>query len=212
MLSTSQKLPTIWASPPLSKIAVVTEEWPSMQAFLAQQRSPESPNTSSKDEQNQNGLSSLSEADANAFRLARTHFDASKQPNLTIHQRIAAELRGVDAMLSNNFKLQDGFYIVKGLKLRWPLGTRSGEVVPESHLRLSHIRHIEQSNPRVVHLYAHPYGKLEMGDLALYLKAVVEELLTKEGEGIFGMTGLGSEVSFFQIGGVPPGNPGFPKS
>jgi hypothetical protein len=51
-----------------------------------------------------------------------------------------------------------------------------------------------------------------MGDLALYLKAVVEELLTKEGEGIFGMTGLGSEVSFFQIGGVPPGHPGFPKS
>jgi hypothetical protein len=70
-------------------------------------------------------------------------------------------------------------------------------VVPESHLRISHVRHIGQSHPRVVHLYAHPYGRLEMGDFALYLKAVTEELLTVEGEGIFGMTGLGSEDSFF---------------
>jgi len=77
--------------------------------------------------------------------------------------------------------------------------TRQGETVPESHLRLSHIMSMGNRTPKVVHFYAHPYGKLEMVDLALYLQSVVGELL-KEGGGrrIFGITSLGSQMSFFQ--------------
>jgi len=68
--------------------------------------------------------------------------------------------------------------------------------VPESYLCLSKI--MGPKGPKAIHLYAHPYGNLEMGDLARCLSGKVKELGI-EGP-VFGIGSLGSEISFFHIG------------
>lgn len=97
--------------------------------------------------------------------------------------------------------------MLKDVKMTRPLLTQSGDVVPESHLRLSHVLLVGQAMPTAVHMYAHPYGNLEIEDLFKYLHGVVEELGMKNG-GVFGIANLGKQISFVQIGGVPHGHPG----
>lgn len=86
--------------------------------------------------------------------------------------------------------------------------TRDGKVVPQSHVQLSHIKVVGQAVPRTLHIYAHPYGNLDMGVLMKYLSDAARELELRQGGGVFAIAQLGSEISFAQIGGVPPVHPG----
>ena len=85
-----------------------------------------------------------------------------------------------------------------------PLLTQNGVMVPENYVRLSHVMVVGQAVPKVVHLYAHPYMSLAMGDLLRYLSGVVQELRMGPETGCFGITSLGSEISLCQVGGVLP--------
>jgi hypothetical protein len=168
-----------------------------METFLAQQQ------------QRRQASNSNNADDSSALRAARAQFEASQQGNLTTQQRIAAEQAGCDTMLSGYFSAERGFHIVKDVKMSRPLLTHDGNVVPESYMRLSHVRIIGQAAPRTLHLYAHPFENLAITDLIKYLGGVVQDLGLGEGEGgVFGIATLGSQISFCQIGGVPHGHPG----
>jgi hypothetical protein len=176
----------------------MVSQWHSMAAFLAQQQQ----------QQRREAPSSNIANDTNSIDAARAQFEAGRQDNLTTQQRIAAELVGCDIILSGYFTTENGYHIVKDVKMTKPLLTQAGDVVPESHVRLSHVRIIGHAVPRALHFYAHPYGNLGMLDLVRYLNGAAQGLGLREGEGVFEIASLGAQISFVQIGGIPSGHPG----
>jgi hypothetical protein len=103
--------------------------------------------------------------------------------NLTTQQRITAELAGCDIILSGYFTAENGYRVVKDVKMTRPLLTQAGDVVRESHVRLSHVGIVGHVVPRALHFYAHPYGNLGMLDLVRYLNGAAQGLGMREGEG-----------------------------
>ncbi|KAF8847207.1 hypothetical protein BDZ45DRAFT_699385 [Acephala macrosclerotiorum] len=141
--------------------------------------------------------------DTNAIRAAGLQFEASQQSNLTIPQRIAVELAACDTVLSGYFSAEGGFHIIKDAKMTRPPLTQDGEVVPASHVRLSHVMVIGQAVPRVVHLYAHPYKILGMGDVLGYLPSVARELgVRREGDAVFRLGIEGVRFRLFRLEGI----------
>ncbi|KAE9375869.1 hypothetical protein N431DRAFT_463932 [Stipitochalara longipes BDJ] len=161
--------------------------WSSMKAFLSQQQQSHKASTPNDAE------------DINYAATACAYLNPNQDANLTTQQRIATELAGCDIMLSGYFNPEGGFRFIKGIKITRPLLTRDGEVVPEGHTRLSNIMIVGRTVPHTLHMYSHPYGSLEIGDLFKYLMNAVQELEVREG--VFGIASLEDQISFCRIGG-----------
>ncbi|KUJ08307.1 uncharacterized protein LY89DRAFT_789124 [Mollisia scopiformis] len=181
--------------------------WSSLVASIGQQSRHESSNSNTG--QNQDNSTTY---DTNRAKAGFEQMRASQDPNLTTEQRIDAEMAALDTILSSKFSSENGFFLVKDIKRTRQLLTKSGHVVPDTHVRLNAARMVGQGHLRAVHLYAHPYKDLTIEDVMLCLIAEARAMEAKEEQGVFTAASLGFEVTFGQFDGTPVGHPSPPGS
>jgi len=124
---------------------------------------------------------------------------------MSIPELIDLEKETYRVMLNGYFSPSQGFRLVEKGPLSQPLLTKGGKIVPGDYTALAIIERRAKGTktPHCVHVYSHPYEDLEVQDLLVPLRDVVDGL-RGEGrlggqEGVFGILMMGQQISFFQV-------------
>jgi hypothetical protein len=108
--------------------------------------------------------------------VASKRLREGQKENLSIPELIDLEKETYRVMLNGYFSPSQGFRLVEKGPLSQPLLTKGGKIVPGDYTALAIIERRAKGTktPHCVHVYSHPYEDLEVQDLLVPLRDVVD--------------------------------------